>query len=160
MKLGKDTQEVLKTALFNMWTAARVYVEQGTQHPALLLCLERGDVRVVKLDEFTGDKDMLDIVIKAHQERPEVDGTILVIEAWMAASTAEEVEQLRKGGEVLPPSERPDKKEILMFVVETRAGATMAYADITRNPNKLGPLQWMQEEKFEGRLVGGMQKPQ
>lgn len=159
MKLGKDTQEVLKTTLYNLWLAARGFIETGTQHPALLLCLEHGTVHVVKLDEFTGDKDLLNIVIKAHQERPETDGTILVIEAWMAKATEEEVEKIHNNEQVIPPSQRADKKEVLMFVVETRMGTTVAYADITRNPDKLHPLQMMPSDKFEGRLVGGMNKP-
>jgi hypothetical protein len=165
MKPVKDTQEVINKTINTIWLVAKAIIEGGKEHPATLVIIDtKGDTKMMDMSDLMGDRDLLAIVLKAHQEMPHVAATIFITEAWMAAVSKEEVAALKKGEEPTPPSQREDKQEILMFLVESRdEGVTMGSALITRNPTELHPVKLVHasgEDHFEGRLVGGLSKPQ
>ena len=99
--------------------------------------LAPGAIAVLPLD-MPGDQDGKDAVADMlRQFAARVDATlaVLVFESWMVRPTAEEARQFQTRGEfVVPPSEHPDRIEVVFISVNKPGGHTWsAWVEIGRD---------------------------
>jgi hypothetical protein len=122
--------------------------------------------RIIDLEPYLGDSEILNIIIEAYQDfdNPEsqVVASIFVTEAWMLeiAVDSEEGKKITNNGVLPVPSDSPDKREVLMFMLKTRDAEYAADAEIDRSGEraKLKPLRVIGDEDDKirtrfGRLV-------
>jgi len=138
---------------------AREEIENGEQIPALMYVLsEDGETRFVSLQKaMDASKDIAEELMKKIQATPGVLATIFMCEAWILELDKDEVK-----GEFPRPSTHPNKREAVVWVVETVVGDLFTRAYISRNPSRLGDLVVPDLEfgdsTAEGRFVGGFKQ--
>lgn len=117
----------------------------GSQ-PPMLCIITRDEVKVEPMQDYIESPEIMQAVIKMHTLNNL--GTILVTEAWMATCSKEDIESDK---EILRPSEREDREEVVIFVVQTKVGNYAARARILREPNDLGDLEFFDVEDGTGK---------
>jgi hypothetical protein len=138
--------------------AIKEFLRKGEMRPTMFLLHKDRTWSVADLTGFENDKDLFEVMVKAYQLDPKVDGTILLTEVWMIEVDAEKKIDVR-------PSESPDRVEALFYMAETKFGNAAARAEIVREGKKataLKPLIVMADglaAEATGRLVGGTFKP-
>jgi len=153
----------LREILNDLYEHSKKIIEKTGGHPPILFLLRNtGKIESIDFSTYIEDKDLMAVMLKAYQDQDDLDGSILLTEAWMVAVDIKSEEGKRiLGGKdpAITPSASPDKEEVLFFLVETKAGTVAADAPIIRKGKhtSLGPLRIKdaEEGKFSGRFVGG-----
>jgi hypothetical protein len=161
MQMKAQLKEHTKTMLFGLWEASKSLFEATGQHIPLLCVLTNEGVQAEDLSMYMDEPVLMSAIIKMHQLKEGSNGTVFISEAWMAAVSEQDKKDLLEGKEVTAPSERENKKEVLIYVVETKVGSMIAMCDILRDPNRLGSLEILDGDDVElaGRFVGNSFRP-
>lgn len=156
MQMKAQLKEHTKKMLFGLWEASKNLFEATGQHIPMLCVLTEHGVEAEDLSMYMNEPMLMSAVIKMHQYKAGTNGTVFISEAWMAAVSEQDKKDLLEGKEVTPPSERNNKKEVLIYVVETKGGSMIAICDILRDPDRLGKLEILDGDDVElaGRFVG------
>ena len=118
-----------------------------------LLNESRKDIQPVSLDMGTEEsKNVSAALLRIAVHSLEATTSVFIAESWKAtAKPGESMEDML----ALPPSERPDREEGVMVMIETKGGEKIGlWVPIHRNPNKLGEPVPMPESEFGGRFAG------
>lgn len=159
-----ELKKIILDNLHSIHDKAKKIVEQTGGHPPILFLLRDSDAEAIDFSTYIEDKDLMAVMIKAYQDQDDVDGSILLTEAWVLKidTNSEEGKRLEKSLEPqIMPSESPDREEVLFYMVETRGGDIAAQAPITREGKKtiVGDLQVInpegKDDRLTGRFVGG-----
>jgi hypothetical protein len=128
----------------------RTFNENGSIHPTWFLQEEDGQILLVATP-YTDDltKDMVDFAIREAIRIKHIQRYAYISEVWMAfqkdLTSLEDYKGLR-------PSQRPDRKEALMFIAEDISGDyIMSYSDIYRDSKT--DLAMIAEIKIDGKEV-------
>ena len=101
--------------------------------------LAPGSIAVLPLDMPSDQdgKDALADMLRGFAARADATLAVLVFESWMVRPTAEEASHFQAHGEfVVPPSEHPDRIEVVFISVNKPGGHTWsAWVEIRRNKN-------------------------
>lgn len=152
-----EFQTKMKANLERIHAKVKEHTEStGGQSPILLL-IRGTQLDPVDMQPYIDDKEIMAALIKAYQNQDDVDGTILITEAWVSTVAAAPDGGMPPEAEMILPSEDPDRKEVLFYLAETRQGNLAAQALMTREGDALsvGPLQIIADAEHKGRFVGG-----
>ena len=156
------SREEIVENLETLHKTSKMIVELSGGHPPTFMLVRGPKIEAIDFTPYIEDKDLMEVMLKSYKAQDDIDVTILLTEAWALELDAKSElgKQIMAGEAEAPiPTDSPDRKEILFYLVETRSGKTYtAQADIIRNGDQtvLGPLQMMADEKAElrGRFVG------
>jgi hypothetical protein len=108
-------------------------------------------------------RDFLFETIIPNQVRPaEPDAVVILVSAWATAASVDE-EELNKieAGEAPLPSERPDRREVLLIQGVSKEGEAGAMAEIIRSEGH-PELDWeifpTETGEFQGRLMTAIRR--
>jgi hypothetical protein len=153
-----EFQQKMKIMLERIHKESSEFTERTGGHPPVLILIREDELEAIDFRKFIEDKQLMASMIKAYQNQDHINGTILLTEAWVLAIDAEPDGSLPPTDHLIP-SESPDRKEVLFYMVETRLGNVAAQANMIRDGDKLtiGPLELLTDEgnSFQGRFVGG-----
>ena len=167
--MNPELRRELEKTITDIFEKSKKIVQITKGHPPVLFLLRtNGDVESIDFSSYIEDKDLMAVMLKSYQLQDDLDGTILMTEAWVIKVDKDSEIGQRIGDdslteedlEVLQPSESPDREEVLFFMAETKAGDITAQAPIIRkskNEATLGELEFMMQDasEFRGRFIGG-----
>jgi hypothetical protein len=144
--MKKELIDSIKGMFEVLHSHASKQITKDKEVPAVLLLLTRKDVEIVQMHEYMDNKPMVEFLMKIHSAREDVAGTIFISEAWIAS--------FEPGQEIIAPSKREDKKEVLIFVFKSKLGVIFATAEIEREPSRLLALEYADaDSEVRGRFV-------
>lgn len=127
--------EILKKADDALWhTSNKIFEEGCEQHPALLAEFFTDINRaprisgVSKLMADGAGKNLLSVLIRVAISKPDVAVVAMVSESWAIARTREQMQ----APDYVPPSDAPDRKEVIVFAYTTKDDSAMSSHAITR----------------------------
>jgi hypothetical protein len=148
-------QELFDNAAAN---AARIFNESGEVLP-MWHAVYGNDENVLIATPWSGDEEkQIAVDMLRHLFRRErVKRFAFIVEAWTATSRAEDIAAKGEGYVGPPPSEHPDRREVLMITAEDHGSSIMGFYYILRPEHGkavLSPLHIQPFDRTAGRMVG------
>lgn len=163
-ELRKATEETVRAAFV---TSKHIMEKYGSHPPVLFLLGDDGVTEMVDLSDYIEDKDMMALMIRSYQAQEGINGSVLLTEAWVVQHDKNSPEGkyiAEHGYPEMTPSESPDRKEVLFYMIETKFGNFAAQAPIMREGNEVtvGELAFNPWDEgdgdYQGRFIGGISK--
>lgn len=165
VKKGSDIQPPLEKTvaefLDSILDGARSCFENDGECKPLFFAMKDGEVIPHIIGELNPDIKPA-LFNWMHRQVPLYDACIFVVETWFArAMKNEDPHQL-----LVMPSERFDKREMVMVHLWLKDRSVAIVAESERNPDRLGPWEKFSDSadtgslKFEGQMVRTPEKGQ
>lgn len=150
----KDLIERFKDGIWESYQQAKAVIASGGETPMVLINLQNNSEAFMPAIPEVGRLTAKEFIAAFIRELLQIDGNLVLLhrfEAWRAEVKKEDAKKLQDPR--FRPSKDPGRIESVIFVVRTRTGSAIGYADIDRKAKTLKPIVWPDLEQQSGRFL-------